>query len=916
MTTPTDPHARLRSDVRQLGDLLGEVLAADGGPELLETVEEVRSLAKVARAAEGPEAREALDRFLAGLSLEQMVAVGRAFAHFLTFANIAEQHHRIRRRRDHEADHSPPQRGSVAEGLARLRAAGVSADALHAAVCGLRIELVLTAHPTQVVRRTLLQRHRRIAELLAARDRSPTPVEERRLREALGREVLGHWRTDEVRRRQPTPEDEARGGLVAIEQSLWDAVPDTMENLDAALRQSTGRGLPLAAAPVRFASWMGGDRDGNPNVTPATTERVLLLGRWMAASLFLAEVQALRQELSLREATPELVAAAASVRPGTPVTEPYRELLRGLRDRLRATLRYLDLRLDGERDAHDSVEVDGVAAICRVDELRGPLLLCWHSLHATGGERLARGRLRRLLWRVEAFGIHLLPLDLRQESDRHTAAMDAVTRAAGLGTYADWDEDRRIAFLREALESPRPLVPPELWRDDAPLPAPVRDVLGTFAMAARQGQGALGAYVISMARRASDVLCVALLQREARRVFQAGPGDGPEAPPLRIAPLFETRADLQSAGATLHTLLGVPWFRQQLQTVHGDELEVMIGYSDSAKDAGRLAAAWALYRGQEDIVAACQEHGVAVTLFHGRGGTVGRGGGPTHQAIRAQPPGSVAGRLRVTEQGEMIQAKFGLPALAVRNLELYTTAVLEATLRPPPQPPERWRALMDQIADRACRSYREVVRERPDFVPYFRTCTPERELSVLNVGSRPARRPGGTDDGIASLRAIPWVFAWTQVRLMLPAWLGVGEALAWARQTAPEDLQEMCQQWPFLRSTLALVEMVLAKADPDVHHRYERLLVPAELRGLGATLRARLEQARTETTAALGRDRLLGDNPVLARSIKVRNPYVDPLNVVQVELLRRMREDGSAPALRDAFVVTVNGVAAGMRNTG
>ncbi len=605
-------------------------------------------------------------------------------------------------------------------------------------------------------------------------------------------------------------------------------------------------------------------------MTPATTERVLLLGRWMAATLFLGEVEALREELSVREATEELVAAAAAVRPGPSVVEPYRELLRGLRDRLRAT----------------------------------------------GAERLARGRLRRLLVRVEAFGLYLLPLDIRQESDRHTEAMDAVTRAAGMGAYGDWDEARRLSFLTDALASPRPLVPPELWRPDAPVTDAVRDVLGTFAMVARQGRGALGACVISMARSASDVLCVGLLQREARRVFRAGPGDGPQAEPLRVVPLFETRADLQSAGDTLHTLLTHPWFRQQLSAVHGDEMEVMIGYSDSAKDAGRLAAAWALYRGQEDIVAACDRHGVKVTLFHGRGGTVGRGGGPTHQAIRAQPPGSVAGRLRVTEQGEMIQAKFGLPGLAVRNLELYTTAVLEASLTPPPDPPQAWRDRMDEMTDRACSSYRSIVRDRPDFVPYFRTCTPERELAVLNVGSRPARRPGGTDGGIASLRAIPWVLAWTQVRLMLPSWLGVDEALAWARAEDAALLREMCRDWPFLRSTLALVEMVLAKADPVVHARYDEVLVPPELARLGTELRQRLVAAREAVGAALGRDGLLGDNPVLARSIRVRNPYVDPLNVLQAELLLRLRREGPSPALQDAFVVTVNGVAAGLRNTG
>ena len=913
--TPTDPHAPLRGDVRLLGDLLGEVLTAQGGAGLLDTVEAVRARSKADRAGQGAGDLPAL---LASLSLDEMTRVGRAFAHFLTFANIAEQHHRIRRRRHYEEEGSAPQRGSVHEGLGRLRAAGVSADALHAAVRGLGIEMVLTAHPTQVVRRSLLQKHRRIADLLARRDLGTTPVEAERLRAELARELLAHWATDEVQRTKPTPEDEARGGLVTVEQSLWDALPDYMEALDRALLEHTGRGLGLDAAPVRIASWMGGDRDGNPNVTPQTTERVLLLGRWMAATLYLREVEALRGELSMARATPELEAAAAAMRPGEGAPQPYRELLRGLRDRLQATVGYLERRLDGRLDPDDAPQVDGVAALCETNALREPLQMCWDSLQAMGAGGIAAGRLRRLLWRVEAFGLFLLRLDVRQESDQHTATMAALTATLGLGDYAAWDEARRVDFLTTELASPRPLVPPEAWRPDAGFAPEVLDVLQTFAMVARQGQGALGAYVISMATAPSDVLVVELLQQEARRAFRPAAGDGPVAPPLRVAPLFETLADLDAAGASMRQLLDLPWYRRHLSDVHGDHQEVMIGYSDSAKDAGRLAAAWALYRGQEDVVAACAERGVQLTLFHGRGGTVGRGGGPTHKAILAQPPGSVAGRIRVTEQGEMIQAKFGLPRLAVRNLELYTTAVLEASLTPPAPPPAAWRAAMDRLADRACGAYRDVVRHREDFVPYFRTVTPERELSVLNVGSRPARRPGGKDAGISSLRAIPWVFAWTQVRLMLPAWLGVGRALAEARAEDAALLDEMCARWPFLRSTLSLVEMVLAKAEPDVHATYEAALVPEALRPLGAELRERLGRTQAEVQRALGRTQLLENNPVLARSIAVRNPYVDPLNLLQVELLRRLRaEEGEPdPALLDAFVVTVNGVAAGMRNTG
>jgi len=912
MTTSSDPHAPLRADVRLLGELLGQTLAEQGGPALLQTVERIRALSKQARAGGGE--AQALDRALESLELPEAMQVGRAFAHFLALANIAEQHHRIRRREDHAAEpDAAPQRGSLEESLGRLRAAGIGPEALHAAACAMSVELVLTAHPTEVVRRTLLLKHRQVAELLQQRDRARGPAEREVCRQALHREIVASWTTDEVRHARPTPEEEAKGGLVAIEQSIWEALPAFLRELDRSLQTHTGQSLPLDAAPVRFASWMGGDRDGNPNVHPQTTARVILLGRWMAATLYLAEVEALRDELSMARATEALWQAAHAVRPGVQVHEPYRELLRGLRDRLQATVASVEAELDGR-----SLPVGGPAPLRAEVELREPLLLCWHSLRATGAEVVAQGRLRDLLWRHAAFGLHLLRLDIRQESTRHTQALDAITQHLGLGAYAAWDEPTRVAFLSAELEGLRPLVPPELWADDAPLQPSVRDVLGTFAVAARQAEGALGAYVISMAQAPSDVLVVALLQREARRAFR--PSDAPPAGPQRVVPLFETLDDLDRAGASVRDLVAVPAWRRHLREVQGDHLEIMLGYSDSAKDAGRLAASWALYRAQEELVAASHEAGLTLTLFHGRGGSVGRGGGPTHQAIRAQPPGSIDLRLRVTEQGEMIQAKFGLPGLAVRNLELYATAVLEASLTPPPAPPAPWRALMDQLADRACAAYRQVVREEPGFVPYFRAATPEPELGVLNIGSRPARRPG-QGGGIESLRAIPWVFAWTQVRLMLPAWLGTEAALAWGRQAEPELLAEMARGWPFLNSALGLVEMVLAKAEPAIAARYEALLVPPELHPLGQQLRDRLLQARQEVQAALGHAALLEDNPVLQRSIAVRNPYVDPLNLLQADLLRRLRAARAAGGpdpqeLVDALVITVNGVAAGMRNTG
>jgi len=878
-----DPHAPLRDDVRLLGTLLGEVLQQQGG-SLYKTVEHIRGLSKTARTGDAP-ARAALGRALSELTLEDAAPVARAFAQFLALANIAEQHHRVRRRRDYQRAAVEPQRGSLEEAIPRLLGEGVTPSTLRRAVADMRVELVLTAHPTEVVRRTLLRKHNRIAALLSDGDRGAlTPDEEAARRESLGRVIAEIWHTDEVFRERPTPETEAQGGLLVFEQTLWDAVPAYLRRLDAALTEHTGDGLAAGVAPIRFGSWMGGDRDGNPNVRPSTTRRVLYMARWIAADLYWREIDELRAELSLAAASDELKAVAGGAR------EPYREVLRGVREALKDTRAWLGAWLRDE----DPPEVP---LLRDVSELREPLMLCWRSLHAVSAGQVARGRLLDILRRLDVFGLTLVRLDIRQESDRHTDALDAITVALGLGSYRSWDEAERTRWLLAELENPRPLIPLGFACDDE-----VRDVLDTLAVIAETPPGNLGAYVISMTRSASDILAVELLQKAAGI-----------AEPLRVVGLFETLDDLRAAPEVMGGLLDIPWYSARC----GGEVEVMIGYSDSAKDAGRLTAAWALYQAQEALVATCRERGVALTLFHGRGGSVGRGGGPTHAAIRSQPPGSVEGTLRVTEQGEVIQAKFGLPGIAQRTLELYTSAVLEATLTPPALPKAEWRALLDRLSETALGTYRGLVRGDPRFVPYFRAVTPEPELGRLKIGSRPARRRAG--GGVESLRAIPWIFAWTQTRLMLPSWLGLGAALA--EGLAGEDrelLLEMSRDWPFFRTTLELVEMVLAKSEPSIAAHYEALLAADDMHDLGEELRALHRQTVASLTECRGEPALLAHQPVIQRSIAVRNPYVDPLNLLQAELLRRFRAapEGERSALEDALIVTVNGVAAGMRNTG
>jgi phosphoenolpyruvate carboxylase len=955
-----DPHQALRDDVRLLGELLGRVLQRHDGAELLALVEQVRALSKSAHAGHHDDF-DTLADLLRELPIGTAFRVARAFAHFLTLANIAEQHHRVRRRRDYARDASPrPQRGSCDETCARLRAAGVSEQAILTAARSIRVELVLTAHPTEIVRRTLLQKHHRIARELAALDRPDlTAAEHQEALDALEREIASVWQTDEVRHERVSPIDEIRAGLVVFEESLWDAVPRFLRTFDRAIAAATGTTLPLETAPIRFGSWIGGDRDGNPNVTPEVTRQATWLARWMAASLYLRDVRELRAELSLTDASDELRAHLRSPALKGPAhedaREPYRALLAGVRDRLAATRAWAEAALATDRPYRDGEWK--VAPYLEAAELLEPLALCHRSLEATGNQLIASGRLADILRRVAVFGVTLARLDLRQESSRHADAIDWIARQRGWGPYADAGEaDRQSLLVRELTAGGTML-------DDLPLDAadaPVRDVLETFRVAASLAPDSLGAYVITMAGQPSDVLAVELLQRIAGQPH-----------PQRVVPLFETADDLGRAGATIEALLAIPWYRERIR----GHQEVMVGYSDSAKDAGRFAAAWILYRGQEEIVAACERRGVAVTLFHGRGGSIGRGGGPTYLAIQSQPnqgsggfavgersgasadrSGDFADRsagsgpndqrqtlrtnsvteqndrrsiendrrspandrrsaIRITEQGETIEAKFGLVDIAVRTLEVYTSAMLEAAVVPPPAPRAEWRDAVDRIARDARAAYRAVVYETPEFLEYFRTATPEPELGAVNIGSRPARRSSSASSpaGVETLRAIPWQFAWTQTRLLLPSWLGIETAIGDAEA---DQLREMYDHWPFVRSTLDLIAIALAEADPRIAEQYDRLVEPT-LRPFGHRLRERFARASSVVLSVMHASDLLHDNPVLRRSIDVRNPYVDPINLVQIELLRRLRAGGAADAaLRHAFVVTVNGIAAGMRNTG
>ena len=572
-------------------------------------------------------------------------------------------------------------------------------------------------------------------------------------------------------------------------------------------------------------------------------------------------------------------------------SEPYRLVLNKLRSGLLQTRDWLT-----EALKHDRLQRPQ-DLIWHNQQLLEPLLLCYQSLLDCGMAVIANGRLLDTLRRAYAFGLTLLKLDIRQDAGRHAQVFSELTQHLGLGDYGAWDESARQAFLLAELANRRPLFPKN-WQPSAD----VQEVLDTCDIVARHGSEALSTYVISMAGKPSDVLAVQLLLKEAGISFA-----------MPVAPLFETLSDLQNAPDCMRRLLSIDWYRGY---INGKQ-EVMIGYSDSAKDAGVFAAAWAQYSAQEALVAICQQAKVQLTLFHGRGGTIGRGGGPAHAAILSQPPGSLAGGLRVTEQGEMIRFKFGLPKLAERSLALYASAVLEGMLLPPPVPKPSWRELMSQLAEDSCEAYRAVVRHNKDFVPYFRAATPEQELGQLPLGSRPAKRnPTG---GVESLRAIPWQFAWSQNRLMLPAWLGAGSALAKAvEQDKTALLDEMQQQWPFFATRMSMLEMVFLKADSEIAAYYDKVLVPAELQHLGQALRDQLTADRQLLLKLIHSDTLMAREGWIRESIMLRNTYVDPLHILQAELLHRVRHQPERvdPMISRALMVTIAGIAAGMRNSG
>lgn len=866
---------RLRYRVRALGDLLGETMKKQLGEEFLEKVEEIRLLAKTRR--QNGSSINSLLSALKGLDDDELVNITRAFNQFLNLTNIAEQAEATALRS------APfPEQSHLTELFVRLKSSDLPEEKIVDTIKNVVCDLVLTAHPTEITRRTLIQKYNRIANQLEKVDEDKILRPQDRME--LERLVAEVWYTDEIRTEKPSPQDEAIWGYAVIEQSFWEAIPLVWEGLDILLQEQTGKKLPLTSTPIKISTWMGGDRDGNPNVTAIVTEEVIRLARWMAADLYLRDMDELLAQLSMSACTQALKEYI-----GVDSDEPYRILLRSLRERLTST-----------RDWAETTDKPHKDLILYREDLFEPLRLCYESLEQCGMGIIAEGLLKKTLIRISTFGVTLVELDIRQVASRHEEILDHLTRHLELGSYVSWSEKARQDFLLEELGSKRPLIP-QGWKPEGQ----VAETLATFHQIASGRAEGIGSYIISMAKNPSDVLAVLLLLKKC----------GLERA-LSIVPLFETLDDLNNSAWTLERLLHIPWYKNYIK----GHQQIMIGYSDSAKDAGQMAAAWAQYRAQEDLVAICEKYDTRLTLFHGRGGTVSRGGGPAREAILSQPPGSVNGSMRVTEQGEMIRFKYGSPPLALNNLDLILSATIEASLLPPPHPHENWRLAMEQLADVAKTEYRNLVNHSEDFLKYFNQSSPERELAQLALGSRPQRRSNtNKNTSIDDLRAIPWVFAWTQKRLMLPAWLGTDEAFR--QYLSSQDkrvIKEMLAEWPFFRTQLDMLEMVLSKADAEIASYYDEVLVAEELRPMGEELIQRMNNLISMLNVTKGQDSLLEGAPEIRRSLDLRHPYTDPLHFLQIELMARSRKfpEKTTNETQKALLVTIAGIAASMRNTG
>ena len=884
------PTKLLKEDIRYLGNILGEVIKEQEGIKFFNLVENVRKLSKANKTSlKNNKSLKKIVKSIENINPKDTFRLTRAFTHFMNFINLAEAIDTSRNLDAYENSQKKSLKHNIFieeifENLFKNNK--IPNNKIYNLAKNLDIGIVLTAHPTEVKRRTLIQKYHRIIEILEQRDLLKSyPSKLKKLHKQLFDEFTIIWNTDDLKRTRPSPFDEARWGLAIIEDSLWDTIPKVYRRLNSIFLKNMKKGLPKNFNPIQFGSWMGGDRDGNPNVTSNVTKEVILLSRWEAAKLYEKTLTKIIRSYSMKKCSKKIINKVGKS------FEPYRVFLRPLRDKMRMTHRSIEQHLVNKRPLNRKI------LLSSTEEILKPLRTVRESLEENQNENIASGELLDLMRRAKCFGINLARLDIRQESSRHSQLIAEFVKKKFKKNYNKFTEEEKINFLKSKIVNKKNIINKFKFTNREN-----NEVWSTFKTLADEPSECLGAYVISMTTSASDILSVLFLQKEANIRNK-----------LRVVPLFETLDDLINAKSIMQSLFSKIWYKNLIN----NKQEVMIGYSDSSKDAGKICASWHQYKAQEDIVKLAKIFSIEVTFFHGRGGSPGRGGGPIQATLRSQPPYSVNGKIRITDQGEVIQQKYGYEPIAEYNLCSYISAVTEATLVPPPVPKDNWRSLIEKMSDISKSSYRKNINQSADFIKYFKTVTPSAALGKLSIGSRPSKRKNV--DNIKSLRAIPWVFAWTQIRLMLPAWLGSAEALRYAYiKKFRRTLIDMEKNWPFFNSMLDILDMVITKADPEISKIYEEYLADKNLKRVGKKLRFQFDTVKRLNKKISSKEMILSRKQ-FRTLIVVRSVYSEVLNIIQPIVIHKIKKNKNIidkKYLNDALLTSIAGISAAMKNTG
>ncbi|MDA1197705.1 MAG: phosphoenolpyruvate carboxylase [Proteobacteria bacterium] len=885
------PTKLLREDIRLLGTFLGRIIKEQEGITFFKTVEKLRILSKTSLYDKNKsKIFSKISKEIKKLAPKQIFKLTRSFSHILNLMNLAESVDASRKLIEYENSSQKNKDQSlfiedIIENLFKNK--NISNNKIYEKVKKLDINIVLTAHPTEVKRRTLIQKYANLTELLEQRHLyKKYPSKILAIDEKLYSEISIIWKTDEIKRVKPSPLDEARWGLAVIEDSLWDTIPKVHKRLNDIFKKNMGKDLPRNFNPIQFGSWMGGDRDGNPYVTANITKKVILYSRWQAAKLYEKELTQLIQDLSAED-------CSAKIKRFTGKTfEPYRVFLRPVRDKVRLT----HLLIEGY--LNQNKPLDEKKLLKDKNEIEEPLRAVRDSLLLNKGQHIANANLLDLIRRVKCFGISLVKLDIRQESSRHIKLLIEIIKKSYKKNYLKFSEIEKVNLLSLLIKQKKNLIHKTSIKDTEN-----KEVWNTFVELTRQPSACLGAYIISMTSNASNILEVYFLQKQSKIKKL-----------LRVVPLFEKLEDLKNAKKVMENLFKLPWYRKLIN----NKQEVMIGYSDSSKDAGKLSASWYQFKMQEELRDLAIKYKVQLTFFHGRGGSPGRGGGPIQATMKSLPSRTVDGRIRITDQGEVIQQKYGYKPLAEYNLCSYIGAAMEATLSPPPKPKKNWRDLIEKMSDISTLAYRKNINQSEDFVRYFKTVTPHQPLNKLSIGSRPSKRKNV--DNIQSLRAIPWVFAWTQIRLMLPAWLGITEALRYASiKKFSKTLYDMEKNWAFFNSTMDILDMVISKVDTEISIIYENNLADESLKRIGKRLRFQFDTL-VKLHNRITPKEIVIERKKFRKTLFVRNNYTEMLNILQANIMNKINnkkyKKSDQKFLDDALMTSIAGIAAAMKNTG